>query len=552
MDVAAELERARDAFARQAWRDAYTRLSQADQEEPLGADDLVRLATAAYLVGHDAESGAATERAHHAYLRLGLPARAVRCAFWMAVPLILKGETARGGGWLARAQRLLDDARLDCAEQGWVRVPSGMRLVYEGDFDAAYAVFSEAVEIGERFGDPELVALARHGQGRALIAGGDVTAGLTLLDESMIAVTSGELSPLVTGIVYCSVIEACQELFDLRRAQEWTAALSEWCASQPELVPYRGQCLVHRSQVLQTRGAWPDALDEARRACERLSEPPGQPALGMAYYQQAELHRLRGALARAEEGYRLSARYGHPAQPGLALLWLAQGRTDAAVAAIKAAAEETPERLLRARILAAYVEIMLAAGDVARARSAADELARIAADIGAPLLGAVAAHARGAVLLAEGDAPAALDALLDAGRTWVELDAPHDRARSRVLVGLARQRLGDADTARLELDAARQAFRQLGAAPDLARLDALTGERPGGDAGLSPRETEVLRLVATGRTNHAIAAELALSEKTVARHLSNIFGKLGLSSRSAATAYAYEHDLVGGPARWTE
>ncbi|MFD0145157.1 MULTISPECIES: LuxR C-terminal-related transcriptional regulator [unclassified Streptomyces] len=552
MDVAAEVERGREAFGRRAWRDAYTRLSDADREEPLGPDDLVRLATAAFLVGHDTESGAATERAHHAYLRLGLPARAVRCAFWLAMPLILKGETARGGGWLARAQRLIDDGRLDCVEQGYVLFPSGVRLVYEGDVTAAYALFTRVLEIGERFADPELVALARHGQGRALIAGGETAAGATLLDESMVAVTSGELSPLVTGLVYCSVIEACHDMFDLRRAQEWTAALSDWCASQPDLVPYRGQCLVHRSQVLQTRGAWPDALDEARRACERLAGPPDQPALGMALYQQAELHRVRGAFAEAEEAYQQAARCGHPPQPGLAQLWLAEGRTGAAVAAIRGAADETPDPLGRAKVLAAYVEIMLADDDVPLARGAVDELARIAADIGAPLLSAVAAHARGAVLLAEDDAPAALEALLDASRIWGELDAPYEGARSRVLVGRARQRTGDVETARLELDAARQTFRRLGAAHDLARLDALTRDRPRDTAGLSPREIEVLRLVATGRTNHAIAAELVLSEKTVARHLSNIYGKLGLSSRSAATAYAYEHDLVRGPAQWAE
>ena len=546
MDVLVELECGRESFERQAWREAYSRLSAVDRDSPLRPDDLSLLSMAAYLAGRDAESAAALERAHLGYLRDGETTQAVRCAGWLAIMLLMRGEPARGGGWHARAQRLLDEAQLDCVEQGFLRMPIGFRSLLEGEFGAAYAAFRQAVEIAERFGDADLLAMSRQALGRAVIGMGDVAGGIALLDEVMVSVVAGEVSPIASGMVYCSVIEACHEVFDLRRAHEWTAALSDWCAAQPDLVPFRGQCLVHRAQVMQIRGRWPDAMDEVRRARERLSDPPDHLALGPALYELAELHRLRGEFAPAVDAYRQAGQLGQSPQPGLAQLRLAQGRVDAADAAIRQAAAEAGDRLSRARVLAAFVEIVLATGDIDGASAAAGELAQLAADIDAPLLYAIAAHARGAVLLAGGDAAAALVALRDACAAWSVLEAPYDHARSRLLLGLARQQLGDEDTAQVELAAARQVFHQLGAGPDLARLDAVTGRRPrrASAGGLSPREVEVLCLVAAGKTNHGIAAELFLSEKTVARHVSNIFAKLGVSSRSAATAYAYEHDLV--------
>jgi len=297
--------------------------------------------------------------------------------------------------------------------------------------------------------------------------------------------------------------------------------------------------------VLQLHGAWPDAMEEVRRARERLSAPPGQPALAMAVYQQAELHRLRGQLAEAEQAYRQASRWGPPPQPGLALLRLAQGRVDAAAAAARAALDEAPDRAARARVLAAYVEVVLAAGDVPAARAAADELSATAAGLGMAFLRAVAAHATGAVLLAEGDPRAALAALRRAWAAWQELDVPYEAARARVLVGLACRELGDTDTAEMELGAACRVFQQLGAAPDLARVEALSPKKAASAAGgLTAREVQVLRLVAAGKSNRAIAADLFLSEKTVARHVQNIFAKLDVSSRSAATAFAFEHGLL--------
>jgi DNA-binding CsgD family transcriptional regulator len=536
--------RGRVSYGRRAWADAFAELSAADREAPLEPEDLERLATAAYLVGRDEDSIEVWERAHHELLSRGDVERAARSAGWLVFVLLNGGEFARGGGWLARARRLLDDGQHDCAERGHLLVPVAFQHALEGDWPNAQAISGQAAEIGDRFGDIDLVTLARNIQGRALIGQGKVVEGMTLLDEVMVAVMADAVSEIVAGTVYCSVIEACQEVFDLRRAQQWTAALTHWCDSQPDLVPFSGHCLVHRAEIMQLHGAWPDAADAAQRACERLLRRP-QPAVGAAFYQQGELHRLCGEFAQAEEAYHEASRWGREPQPGLARLRLVQGQVDAAQAAIRRVVDEAQDPVARSRLLPALVEITVATGDVHAARAAADELSQMADDLDAPLLRALATHARGAVLLLEGGAQAALGALRHAWTAWQEVEVPYEAARARVLIGLACRQLGDEETAEMEFDAARLVFGQLGAAPDLARAQALSrnaAAKPAG--GLTPRELEVLRLVATGKTNKAIAADLFLSEKTVARHVSNIFTKLGLSSRAAATAYAYEHRLV--------
>jgi ATP/maltotriose-dependent transcriptional regulator MalT len=539
------LDLGQESFARQSWEDAYIHLAAADKEMSLKPPDLERLAVAAHLTGRDTDSAGAWSRAHHEFLQQGDVAGAVRCAFWLAFHLLIQGEPAQSSGWLARGQRLLDGSRHDCVERGYLLVPVGLRRLFEGDPMTAHATFDEAVAIGERFGDPQLIAFGRLGVGEALLQLGQNLEAVALFDEVMAAVTAGEISPVGVGIVYCAVIEHCQEIFDLRRAQEWTEALTRWCATQPDLVPYRGQCLVHRAELMQLHGAWAEAMDEAGRACIRPSQTVGRPWVGNALYLQAELHRLRGEFAMAEQCYRQATQLGREPQPGLAQLRLAQGQTDVAAAAIRRVLDAAGDRVARSKLLAPYVDIMLAAHDVQAAHAAAVELAAIASDFDAPLLHAMAAHAMGAVLLAEGDASASLAPLRRAWTAWRQFEAPYEFARVRVLIGLACGALKDDDTAAMEFDAARLVFAQLGAAPDLARLDALSSKVAGKAAGgLTAREVEVLRLVAAGKTNAEIATALVVSDHTVRRHLQNIFVKLGVSSRAAATAFAFQHNLV--------
>ncbi len=545
VDAIDELRRGRESYARRAWRDAYKSLSHADQTAPLGAEDLELLATSAFMLGRDDDCLSSLKRAHHAYLDAGEAMRAVRCAFWVGMNLALRGEMAHATGWLGRAQRLVEREEGDCVERGYLLVPVMLRHEASGDWEAAYATAADAAEIGERFGDADLLALAVHEQGCALIQQGRVEEGLGLLDEAMVAVVAGELSPIVTGIVYCSVIMGCQEVYALRRAQEWTAALTRWCEEQPDMVAFSGRCLVHRAEIMELHGAWREALEEARRARQRSEQGKNRSAAAQAFYLQGEVHRLQGKFSAAEEAYRDASRCGFEPQPGLALLRLSQGNDDAAAATIRRAVGETTEPLKRARLLPAYVEIMLAVGNAEEAQSACRELEEISARYRSGMLGAMVAHAEGAVGLAEGDARAALIALRRAWQVWQELEVPYEVARVRVLLGLACRALGDDDTAALELEAARGVFAQLGAAPELARVDSLARRAQSIDAhGLTPRELQVLRLVAAGETNKAIAAGLVLSERTVDRHVSNIFTKLSVSSRAAATAYAYEHQLI--------
>jgi DNA-binding CsgD family transcriptional regulator len=546
MGTSDELEAGRAACHRGAWDDGYQAPHRRRRRKSaLSSEDLELLATAAYLTARDDEFHRVLERAHHAHLACKEAVRATRCAFWLGLISMFRGDSARGSGWLARAQRLVEGQ--DCAEQGYLLLPAAEQRLGEGNAQAANTIAARAAEMGDRFADPDLIACARHMQGRALIREHRVEAGLALLDEVMLAASSRELSPIMTGLIYCSVIDEYQKVCALGRARQWTAALMSWCDEQPQMLAFHGTCLVHRAEIMQLSGTWAEAMGEACRACERLALSPDRTLPAPAWYQQAELHRLRGQFAQAEEAYRRASRLGWEPQPGLALLRLAQGRTDAASAAISRVVATTTDPLRLARMLPVHIDILLTARDLAAARAACRQLEQIAEGFGTDMLRAMAAQARGAVALAEGEAQQALQPLRYAFEMWQKLNVPYEAARVRTRMALACRCLGDHEAAELELDAAREVFEKLGARPELDRLDALQQERDAGagqEQRLSARELEVLRLVAAGKTNKAIAAQLFVSDRTIDRHVSNILNKLDLPSRAAAAAYAVSHQLI--------
>jgi DNA-binding CsgD family transcriptional regulator len=545
MDAERELERGREAYASRGWSDAYEAFAAADRDLVLPAEDLELLAKSAYMLGFDEDYVAGLERAHAAHLTAGDVLPAVRCAFWIGHSMMFRGHVGPAGGWFARGKRLLESAEQDCVERGYLLIPVLLEHSSKGDFDKAHATAAEIAAIGERFADPDLAAVGAMEQGHALVRQGKTEQGLHLVDETLAAVGAGDLSPIVAGIVYCNTIAFCRDVYEVRRAREWTAALTRWCDEQPEMVAHNGLCLVHRAELMTIEGAWSAALEELQRVGERFRRGVlNQRALGHAAYREGEVHRLQGELREAETAYKEAARFGREPQPGLALLRVAQGKGEAAAASIRRALDETSLPLRRAALLPAGVEIALAVSDLEGARVASRELDAIAKRQQSELLNSTAAHARGAVALAEGDARGAITALREAWRTWQDLQAPYEAARTRVLLGQACLGLGDDDEAAVELEAARESFATLGARHDAANVDALMGRGQTDGHGLTTREIEVLRLVASGRSNREIADELVISERTVARHVQNIFSKLRLSSRAAASVFASEHGLL--------
>jgi len=509
--------------------------------------DLDGMADAAWWVSQLAESVELRHKAYSAHVTAGDERGAAAAAARVAVDHFIREEPSIGAGFLMRARRHAD-AVPEGPEHGFIDMLEGNVARFSGDLERAVELSDRAIEVGRRLAVADLTAMAIHSKGLALVSAGRITEGVAFLDEAMATVLSGDVSPFFMGVIYCSVIAACLELGDIGRAGEWSDAASRWSETLPPGSPLPGMCRINQAEVSRLRGSWTDAEADARRAVDDLIGI--QPALAAAAFSQlGEVRRRIGDLAGAEAAFERAQELGDDPQPGFALVRLAQGRAEAARSALRLAFAGAQGPPRRARLLSAQVEVALAADELGEAKTAAGELAAIASATDVPAFAAAAAAASGSIALAVGDVDAACEALRRATLAWRDLRLPYETATARMLLGRALLAGGDEDGARLELRAALAEFERLGAVPDAAATSALLMGPTDLPAGLTAREAEVLRLVAAGRTNRDIAVELVISEHTVARHLQNMFTKLGVSSRAGATAFAFEHGLAPARAR---
>lgn len=540
--MASFLEQAREAAQLGSWAEAealYERVAPSKLE----AADLESMADGAWWRCHIDDSIAARQKAYAAYLEAGEPRRAAYAAWFLSLEYGIKGELSVRSGWLKRAQRHLADDP-ECAERGFLAITEADLAIVSGDLAEARTRAELAVELGERCDSLDLQAMGIQTLGRVMVASGDHREGMALLDEAMTLVIGQRLSPLFTGLIYCSVLAACMERADLGRAGEWTEAAMTWCQSISEVTPYHGICRIHRAEITALRGDWDRAESEALSTVQEMHGLE-QDVVAEAHYAIGNIHLRRGEL-RDAEGWFTSARdLGRDPQPGLALVGVAEGKLAAAAAGLRLSAASAAEPTLqRARLLAAQAEVALALNEVDAARQAVEDLGRVASETPSALLDAIEAMARARLHLAEAQIDHALQFATRAWSLWNKLKIPYDAARARMFIGLVSRLAGDPERARSELEAARAEFYRLG-----AKLDARAAEQHLEGATdlprrLSLRELEVLRLVAVGKTNREIAEALTISEHTVSRHLQNIFGKLEVSTRAAATAFAFQHQLV--------
>jgi ATP/maltotriose-dependent transcriptional regulator MalT len=546
-----ELERARSAVDALRWDEAYAAFHAAAEVAPLSPEDLESLADAAWWIGRTDESLARSEDAYHQHLAAGRAAHAARLAIEVGFLWLLRGEETVGSGWVRRAARQLADLP-EGPEHGYLHYLDAQAALDDGDLERAVEVSRSIQRIAARHDDVTLGAIGLVLEGSAQVKAGHVDEGLALLDEAMLPVRAGRVAPSWAGNLYCHLMSLFFELADLRRARDWTDATERWCDQHSNAAMFAGICRVHRAQLLHLQGAWDDAERQATQVCRDLADM-NLAVVAEGRYQIAELRRLRGDLDGAEQAYQQAHDLGREPQPGLALLRLAQGRTAAASTAIRAALATVDASLQRVPLLSAQVEISAATGTpeaASIASQAAAELARVADTYGTAGLIAAARHAAGVAHLVADEADRAIPLLRDARGRWLDLGAPREAAHARARLGEAYAAVGDAEAAERESSAGRQVLEELGAIGD---LQAMAGSRAGAagglPGGLTRREAEVLACMAAGRSNRQIAATLSISERTVERHLSNIFVKLGVASRTEAAAFAFAQGVADPAAR---
>lgn len=547
-DAASALAGARAAHRGLRWDDACAGFLAVTAPEELAVEDLEMLAECAQLSGRHEAAVSALDRAFALRVREGDLEAASTDAFWLWQAFLLDGEMAHANGWLARLREVAGGSG---TEAGWLLVATAYGCFATGRYGDARALLAPARAQGRERADADLDAFATMLIGRAWLNAGATQAGLERLDEAMLRVTAGETSPRTTASLFCASIgNAEMEAHDLARGQEWERALEAWMSTLPVPTlsgPFLANCRVYRAVLQRRRGEWTAARRELVKAVDELTGGHGARLAGHACYELGETLRLLGEHAEAEFAYRRASSLGAATQPGLGLMRLAQGDVETAAAGVRRALGETERPQDRCSLLPAYVTIMLAAGGLPEAVAAVDELGRCADLFGTTLVRVEHDRAMGEVALADDKASAALARLRRAAAGWRELAAPYETAVTAVLLATACRAVGDEEGAQFELEAATATFAQLGAAPDLARARALLARPAARSAhGLTRREAQVLQLVAEGRTNHMIASELSLSERTVHRHVSNIFVKLGVGSRTQAATFALEHDLVRG------
>lgn len=538
----ADAESGRAAAEAQDWERALDLLSGFDPGV-LSDEELESLADAAWWCGDIDASIAARQRAYARHGQAGAPLRAARAAWHLFDAYWMRGHGAVADGWLRSARRWLDGLP-QCAEHGYVTLAESQLALEAGEVEAAVRLALRTQEVGRACGDRDLAVMGLVFEGKARMAADQLPDGLAMFDEAMTSVITSELSALFTGWVYCMVISACVDAADLGRAGEWADAAMRWCESLPAEAPFQGLCRIKQVEVLSLRGALAQAETQCRTACEQtLASAPG--LAGEAFQVAGEIARRRGDRTAAEEAFVRAHSLGAEPYHGLALLRLAEGKVAAAATLLERALDEPGrDRLARARLLAALAEVALAAGDAGMARSASGALDDLARASPTSALQAAAATASGIAVLLEGPRSDGAAGLRRAAGRWRRLGMPYEEARARLLAARALREDGDAEAARLEASAAQSAFERLGAEADAREAARLLTPAQGLPGGLTGREAEVLGLVADGLTNRQISQALTISEHTVARHLNNIFAKLGVSSRAAATAFAYQNELA--------